>query len=73
MEDHLLLSTADHSETMVWKNINSPSNILTPFNSKIGEFKIYASKKDMNPVMNKFYNIISPSNILTPLFQDWRI
>ena len=32
----------------------SKIKILTPFNSRIEEFKIYASKKDKNLVLNKY-------------------
>ena len=40
--------------TMICKNIISQVKILTPVNSRIGEFKIYGSKKDKNLVLNKY-------------------
>merc|ERR1711887_409629 len=44
-----------NSESMLYKNIISQYKILTPFNSRIGEFEIYVNKKDKNVVLNKFY------------------
>merc|ERR1712168_842491 len=52
-------------ESMLYKNIISQYKILTPFNSRIGEFEIYVNKKDKNLVLNKFYakgNVMKDGN-----------
>merc|ERR1712212_543155 len=42
-------------ESLLYKNIISKYKILTPFNSRTGEFEFYVNKKDKNVVLNKFY------------------
>merc|ERR1711862_93395 len=52
-------------ESMLYKNIISQYKILTPFNSRVGEFEIYVNKKDKNLVLNKFYakgNVMKDGN-----------
>merc|ERR1712088_1162952 len=62
----ILHDTLDvNSESMLYKNIISQYKILTPFNSRIGEFEIYVNKKDKNLVLNKFYakgNVMKDGN-----------
>merc|ERR1712098_368845 len=42
-------------ESILDKNIISKYKILTPFNSRTGEFEFYVNKKDKNVLLNKFY------------------
>merc|ERR1711955_41375 len=45
--------------------MGSQYKILTPFNSRVGEFEIYVNKKDKNLVLNKFYakgNVMKDGN-----------
>merc|ERR1712243_332848 len=52
-------------ESILYKNIISQYKILTPFNSRVGEFEIYVNKKDKNLVLNKFYakgNVMKDGN-----------
>merc|ERR1711970_90551 len=62
----ILHDTLDvNSESMLYKNIISQYKILTPFNSRIGEFEVYVNKKDKNLVLNKFYakgNVMKDGN-----------
>merc|ERR1712002_760570 len=62
----ILHDTLDvNSESMLYKNIISQYKILTPFNSRIGEFEIYVNKKEKNLVLNKFYakgNVMKDGN-----------
>merc|ERR1712013_865903 len=62
----ILHDTLDvNPESMLYKNIISQYKILTPFNSRVGEFEIYVNKKDKNLVLNKFYakgNVMKDGN-----------
>jgi len=42
-------------KSILYKNIISKYKILTPFNSRTGEFEFYVNKKDKNVLLNKFY------------------
>merc|ERR1711862_73287 len=42
-------------ESILYKNFISQYKILTPFNSRTGEFEIYVNKKGKNLLLNKFY------------------
>merc|ERR1712055_863644 len=44
-----------NQDSILYKNIISKYKILTPFNSRTGEFEIYVNKKGKNLVLNKFY------------------
>merc|ERR1712066_203159 len=44
-----------NQDSILYKNIISKYKILTPFNSRTGEFEFYVNKKDKNVVLNKFY------------------
>merc|ERR1712168_734299 len=52
----ILHDTLDvNPDSILYKNIISKYRILTPFNSRTGEFEFYVNKKDKNVVLNKFY------------------
>jgi len=42
-------------ESLLYKNIISKYKILTPFNSRTGEFEFYVDKKTRNVLLNKFH------------------
>merc|ERR1712121_397547 len=42
-------------KSILYKNIISKYKILTPFNSRTGEFEFYVNKNDKNALLNKFY------------------
>merc|ERR1712002_37161 len=44
-----------NQDSILYKNIISKYKILTPFNSRTGEFEFYVNKKSKNVLLNKFY------------------